>query len=482
MTVLGSIAPMLVESGIVPSAIGSTQATEVAAWFLVVGVVLGIFAIPYTAIVKRIRNAGAFYAIITRGLGRVWGVAAGLQSAVSYTCFQVASYGILGSVASGLLQSNFHKAIPWWVCALVAWCAAFVYGLVDIKKAARVVSFLLIIEVIYIVVVDVIGLMHPTGGAYNMSALKTASPTSLSLATLGSGVVIAITGFTGFEQPPVYGEEAKNPQNTVRRAVYSCLIGMTALSVASAVALMVYYGPGRVIEASGAGPDMLFAMGGHYGLALGHVLLLTSASAAVLSFHGSVVRNLFAMGRERVLPHAFGRVNSRGVPHVASLTLSGVGLAIILLYAWRDWDPMTRLFFYSGTAGAFGILILLAATSWAILGYYVQYGGEGVMKGKILPALAGVLLTFGVWLGYDNYYRLIGVEPGSTLAWATPAFFFALAIVGVLYALFLKSRRPRIYRAIGRGADQIDEDQPHPEAPLSAYLNMFHGASQGRHR
>jgi hypothetical protein len=46
------------------------------------------------------------------------------------------------------------------------------------------------------------------------------------------------------------------------------------------------------------------------------------------------------------------------------------------------------------------------------------------------------------------------VAPGSTEAWALPAAFAVVAVVGVAYGLWLGSARPDVYQVIGLGADR----------------------------
>ena len=102
-------------------------------------------------------------------------------------------------------------------------------------------------------------------------------------------------------------------------------------------------------------PGVVFALAAHAGDARRrhrHLLLLTSVFAALLSFHNGVARYLFALGRERVLPAALGRVGTRsGGPIAGSLVQS----------RWRSgrrWcsrcsgaDPVLQLFTWlSGTA------------------------------------------------------------------------------------------------------------------------------------
>ncbi len=51
-----------------------------------------------------------------------------------------------------------------------------------------------------------------------------------------------------------------------------------------------------------------------------------------------------------------------------------------------------------------------------------------------------------------HYGTLLGVPAGATAAWALPASYAAVAVIGLGWGLVLKVRRPQVYAAIGLGA------------------------------
>src|SRR5437773_12456149 len=76
--IMSAAAPLTVIIGVIPTAYAITGVTGIPAAFIAIGIVLAIFAIGYVAMARHISNAGAFYAYITRGLGRPVGVGASL--------------------------------------------------------------------------------------------------------------------------------------------------------------------------------------------------------------------------------------------------------------------------------------------------------------------------------------------------------------------------------------------------------------------
>jgi hypothetical protein len=99
--VLAGVAPLTVAAGVIPTAYAATGLTGIPAAFIVV--ILAVFATAYVTMARHITNAGAFYAFIARGLGRIPGVAPALAAVLlaGIVVLAVLHYGTLLGVAPG---------------------------------------------------------------------------------------------------------------------------------------------------------------------------------------------------------------------------------------------------------------------------------------------------------------------------------------------------------------------------------------------
>lgn len=171
---------------------------------------------------------------------------------------------------------------------------------------------------------------------------------------------------------------------------------MIAALYAFASWTMISAAGGDVVARAGKeGPDLFFNVAsdrlGSTALDLGHALFLTSLIAAMISFHNIIARYTFSLGREGVLPRAFGRtVPGTGAPKNGSLAQSALSLVVILLFAINGWDPLVQLFFWGGSGGAIGVLLLITVTSVAVIGYspatpLARAGGTGSARRSSAP-------------------------------------------------------------------------------------------------
>ncbi|MGH3713256.1 MAG: hypothetical protein ACRDT4_07305 [Micromonosporaceae bacterium] len=204
---LAAAAPFVVIAGAISQAYGVSGVTAVPVAFLVVAVLLVAFVPGYLAMSRRITNAGSFYAYIARSLGKPAGVAAGLVALVAYNALQIALFGGFGVWVAQLLTAG-GVPVPWWMCALFAWCVVGVLGVLRIDFNGKVLAGLMVAEVAVIAVLDVVFAMHPAEGGVSFDTL---SPAELLVPGAAAVLVTAVTGYVGFEQATIYAEESRDP-------------------------------------------------------------------------------------------------------------------------------------------------------------------------------------------------------------------------------------------------------------------------------
>jgi amino acid transporter len=454
--VMSAATPLTVVAGVVTTGYAITGITGLPVAFVVIGAVLALFCVGYVSMARRVANAGAFYAYISRGIGRPVGVAGAWVALIAYNALQVGLYGVVGAAAAPLLSAWFGIDAAWWVIALFAWAIVAVLGLQHVDVNGRVLAVLLVTEVAVILVYSLVFVANPAGGSISFDTLD---PSALFTPGVGAILALGVLGFVGFEGAVVYSEEARDPHRTVRIASYVAVGVIAGLYTLSSWAMSVATGPDQIVAQSQAqSSELIFTLAGtHLGgtvVDIGHALFVTSVLAAMISFHNTTARYIFALGRERVLPEVLGRTSPRtSSPKLGSILQSLVGLVVIALYAVGGWDPVVQLFFWGGTTGGLGVLALITATSIAIIVYFLKHPTEDTVWHRLIaPVLAALALITVLALALINFATLLGVEPTSPLRWGIPSAYVVIALLGIIWALILNVRRPDVYAAIGLGA------------------------------
>jgi amino acid transporter len=439
--------------------------------FIPLGIMLALFAVGYAAMSRHVTNAGAFYAYVARGLGKVQAVGAAFIALIAYNAMQIGIYGLFGVAMGAFMADKIGIDLEWYWWCLIGGGVIGVLGVLQIDLNARVLAVLLILEVVIVALFDFAILADP--GPEGMSA--TGFDPSVAFGTaVGATLTFCVASFVGFESAAIYSEEVKDPKRTVAKATYIA-IGLIAVFYALSSWLVgIAAGPNTMVdpvalgEAGFGAPDapdpttVLFIAGqdrlGAFWGDSASLLFATSLFAALLSFHNAVARYTFALGRERVLPSVFSHVQDRtGAPYVASLTQTVLALTVVIVFALADADPVLKLFTWLTNLGALGVLLLMAVTSFAVVAFFRKRPDAEVspFARGVAPAIAGVALLVVLVLGVLNFNVLItGATdaPTDTMTIVLPVILFGGGLLGLVVGAWMRSNRPDTYARIGEGA------------------------------
>src|SRR3954466_15225099 len=180
--------------------------------FIPLGIVLALFAVGYAAMSRYVANAGAFYAYVARGLGKVWAVGAAFVALISYNAMQIGIYGLFGVAMGAFMSDKVGIDIAWWGWCLIGGGVIGLLGVLRIDLNARVLAVLLVLEVVVVALFDFAILADP--GPQGITATGW-SPSEATGTALGAALVFCVASFVGFESAAIYGEEAKDPRKTV---------------------------------------------------------------------------------------------------------------------------------------------------------------------------------------------------------------------------------------------------------------------------
>jgi amino acid transporter len=438
--------------------------------FIPLGIMLALFSVGYAAMSRHITNAGAFYSYIARGLGRIPAVAGAFVALVSYNAMQIGIYGLFGVAMGGFMSDKIGITLDWYWWCFIAAAVIAVLGVLRVDLNARVLAVLLILEVVVVALFDFAILADP--GPQGITATGW-SPSEATGTALGAALVFCVASFVGFESAAIYGEEAKDPRRTVARATFIG-IGLIAVFYALSSWLVgIAAGPDTIVNpdalvaagfTTGGAPDpttVLFVTGqdrlGAFWGDASSLLFATSLFAALLSFHNAVARYFFALGREGVLPRAFARVDARsGAPIVGSLVQSVIAVVVVAIFAIQDQDPVLTLFTWLTNLGALGVLALMTATSFAVIGFFRMHPDlERNSWGSVIaPMIAGLALLAVLVLGVLNFNVLITSATDAPLdskSVILPCILLAAAVIGAALAWWMRGAKPQTYARIGEG-------------------------------
>ncbi len=314
--------------------------------FVVAGIAAGLAAICYAEMASSVPVSGSTYsyAYATLGEAVAMGVAACLllEYGVSTAAVAVGWSGYLNEAIrniTGLELPHAILAAPWDkdpgvinlpAVALVALCMFLLIR--GASESAKVNAIMVVIKLVVLAMFIVIALT-----AFDANNFADFAPFGVAGVATAAGTIFF--SFIGLDAVSTAGDEVKDPQRTMPRALLSALFIVITFYVLVAVAAVgtqpwqdfegqTEAGLARILE-NVTGTPVWGTI-----LALGAVISIFSVTLVTL--YGQT-RILFAMGRDGMLPRLFARVSPRTQTPVQNTVIVAIVVAILAAIVPLDY-------------------------------------------------------------------------------------------------------------------------------------------------
>lgn len=437
-------------SAVAPSAAATTMPLLIAVvaggasvWSLALAMGLALLiATTVNMFAKRIAATGSLYTFVAKTFGAGAAVVTGVGMLIGYgfiAMFALAGAGyylviLIGRVSPFLAASSA-------VAALIVGLLAAVVMLVLARGIRLSTRVTLLVELVSVAIILVLvgTLLVQVGPTINWSALSMAGATP---STMAVGAVVALTAFVGFESSATLGVEARRPYAAIPRSiVWTVIVSGGLYLLASFSQLVGFASLGSDIRDSGSPVnDLATAFGLEWMGALLDVSIAASFLACAIASTTALARVLFTMGREGLLPEAFGRAHATYRTPFTAILVAVPVIAVIPIVAVFVGDDLWRameVLLVVAAAGYITAYIMVCAAAPVFLKRIDEFTvSAGLRAGAASVLLTGVLVAYLVSEALSS--RAVGV-------WM----FVVVMLVGVAaYRLRLR-RRPWLRETIG---------------------------------
>lgn len=466
--IIAAASPLTVVVALFPIIIGSGNGVGMPGAFVIAAVVLMIFAVGYVAMSRHVTNAGAFYAYVTLGLGRVAGLGSAFLAIFAYNAIQAGLYGGFGYYAAELINPRLGVQIPWWAYAFVGLLLCLGLGVQGVHSGAKVLGVFMTLEVTMITILSAFSLF---GDAVPVSqfSFEPFAPSVVLGGALGVALMFAHASFIGFEGSAIYGEEARDPARTIPRATYLSIAFMGVLYAVSGWLIINALGVDQVVGiATETGGNFIFVASdtiiGHNISLVFQMLIVTATFAAIVTFHNNVSRYTFSLGRQGLIWKPLGwTLPRRQTPWVASIVQSVTVGIVIALFALFGQDPFATLFTWATGIGTVGVILSQLVAGIAIFAFFRKSDVDKRPWNTVIAPLLAIVGLGGFFvLTLDSLDVLLGVQ--GTMAAIMLSLVFIAFLAGAAYGLYLKVAAPARYALVGQALNERDVPEPAPEA------------------
>lgn len=386
---VAAVAPagvLLTHSGGLVSQLGSFSFVAL----LLTATVVVLVALSMSVFARRISAAGGVYTFVARGLGPVAGIAAGAAIALGYASVAMDTLRSGARRLGGLLAPAGSEDATTTVLLGLACTAVIVVVIVCGARASTRV--MLVIEAVAVAAILAVTVVVFAGTGWDLTPLIPDPRAMPSLSALAGGIGIALVSFVGFESGATLGPESRRPLASVPRAL---------VWTAVAVAIVYLFGTGAQLSAGSGGapgrtstlvsPSVLEAA--PWTATLIDAVIAASWIVCTLACTNALVRLVFTMAREGILPAWLGRTSLRfATPHRAAIAVGGVVAAGTTLQSWSGRGSLLDVTI--GLATTVGFLVAYLLVCAAVAPYLLRLG-EFTLR-EAWPAMVGTVALAAV--------------------------------------------------------------------------------------
>jgi APA family basic amino acid/polyamine antiporter len=268
-------------------------------------------------------TSGGTYIYGRERLGDWWGFAAGWAFVIGKTA---------SCAAMALTFASYAVPGPWWAQRLVGVAAVLALAGLNYRGVAKTAALTRVLVAATLVALAVVVIGIWTGGRARVANLDgwTSLPTGGVHGILQAAGLLFFA-FAGYARIATMGEEVRDPQRTIPRAIPAALAITVAVYAVVAVSALSAGGPDVLARASSPLTAAVQAAGAGGVAPVVRIGGAVASLGALLALIAGIGRTSLAMARNGDLPAWLAAVHPRfRVPHHAELALAVIVSALVL--------------------------------------------------------------------------------------------------------------------------------------------------------
>ncbi|WP_240519995.1 APC family permease [Brevibacterium aurantiacum] len=198
----------------------------VALVYVVATIVMSFTAVSYMRMSREIPRAGTVFAYASAGIGPRAGFSAGWMILLDYLFIPSVAY-----LFTGIALNSIFPSIPVWLFTGIAVILTTGLNLAGVKIASRVITLVVVIEVLVLGLVLVLGTIFLAANGPSRDWLSPLTGVgAFSITAVLAAVSVAVLSYLGFDSLATFAEEAKGGPKIVGRATLICLVWQVSSS------------------------------------------------------------------------------------------------------------------------------------------------------------------------------------------------------------------------------------------------------------
>lgn len=376
--------------------------------FVITAIAMFFTAFSYANMSRVFQKSGSAYVYVQQSLNPHFGFAAGWVMLLDYLLLPM-----ICILCVAIYMETYFPAIPASVWVIAQVILLFMINAMGISMAAKVDTAIVAVQLILMAVFIVVGIITITKGGIDgtsnglLDGTAFYNPDVFELRLVLYPAAILCVSFLGFDAVSTLSEEAKNPVKDIPKAIVLVCLGAGLVFTLIAYIAQIMWPVGyQNLQDPDSGIFELLAkitLIPHMDVAFLVVDNIGSIACA-LSGQAAVVRIMYNMGRDNILPKkVFGYMSKKGVPFYNLIIVGIVGLV--------------ALFFTDNILGGVELVSFGAITGFILVNISVPFyfikkkgerGGKAMLDYGVLPLIATAICVY-LWFNMAQTAKIIGI-------------------------------------------------------------------------
>jgi amino acid transporter len=315
-----------------------------------------------------------------------------------------------GHVYSAVLLATLVTGVSMWIAYR------------DVKISARLMLWIEAASVsVIVIVVGLLLVRH--GWSLDPEQLHLHGMTGSGLRL---GLVLALFSFVGFESATTLGSEARNPLQTIPRAVIqSAVLAGAFFTICAYAEVLGFHTAGQDLGTSQAPMYLLARVGGVpvLGLLI-DIGALVSLFAGTLACITAAARVLMLMSHNGLAHSSLGRTHARNQTPSRAVVITGIAALLpVAVLAARGASGLD-VYGWLGSLATYGFIVAYGLVCFALPRYLREHGAFRA-GAQIVPWLAGLAMLLAL---FGNFYPVPEGPYGKL-----PYIYLAYLMAGLLW-------------------------------------------------
>ena len=448
--VVAGASPLTGFVGGMPVAMLAGNGAGVSGIYLLSGLILLLFSVGFITMSRYVKNSGAFYAYISAGIGKHFGISGLGLAVLTYVSVYLAVAAMFGLFTQIFFHDYLGISLPWWLYTIAMLLTVCWLGIERIEIGSKVLGVLMLLEVgIALLIAAAVIFQTATHGTLDFAPF---TPSTVFQGNVGIALVFGLAGFIRFEATAIYTDECRDPEKTIPRATIIAVLIIMLFFAFCSWGVIQAFGSADVQAAVAKNPDVfIFGVAEQY---LGkwvvvtiNFLLITSLFAASQSFHNTIARYFCVMAHDGVFFRQLAQIHAtKGTPVISGVCETATMILFFLILIALGSDPMIDIFAWGSAVATMSILVLQIFVSVAVVRYFFKHTEFKQPKWKVLwmPVLSIAGMLAALTMVLLNLHDISGMQ--TDWVYLIPAAVFAAAAGGYAYALSLKKFKPQTFQ------------------------------------